>query len=72
MAFDVEAAELLDVQVDHLAGREALVADHHRLRIEVRQLAQAKPAQHRAHRRAGHAQRLRDLGTAHPLPPPPG
>jgi hypothetical protein len=33
MAFDLEAAELLDVQMDQLAGLVPLVADHRRVQV---------------------------------------
>ena len=65
----VDPAELLDVQVDHLAGRGALVADHRRLGLQRRQPAEAQPAQHQPHRRARHAQLRAIAGPRHPLAP---
>ena len=46
-----DTPELFAVEMDQLAGPLALVAHNHRLWFERRQLAQAEPAQDRAHRR---------------------
>ena len=67
MALNVEATEFLDVEVDHLTRGGSLVADHLRLRVEVSQLAQAQPTQHRAYRRDRHPRRRCDPESRHPL-----
>ncbi len=62
-----EPAQLLDVEVDHLAGAAALVADDRRPGVQQGEAAKAQPAQDQAHRRARHAQRPGDLRPGHPL-----
>src|SRR3970282_2060145 len=50
VAAPVEAAELLDVDVDHLAGRFALVANDRRGRLQILDPAQAQSPQNPADR----------------------
>jgi hypothetical protein len=61
VANPVEAAELLDIEVDHLAGVLALVADHRRGRFEGAELVQPKPEEDPADRGGRDADRLGDL-----------
>jgi hypothetical protein len=50
VANPLEAAELFDVEVDHLAGRCALVADHRYGRLQIPDPAQAQTLQNPANR----------------------
>jgi len=50
MADAFETAQALDVEMDHLAGPLALVADHRRLGFKQGQTVEAEPAQHKADR----------------------
>src|SRR5258708_3075640 len=45
----VEAAELLDIEMDHLAGVLALVTDHRRRRLQIPYTAEAETLEHPAH-----------------------
>lgn len=56
MADAIDLAQLLDVEMDHLARPFPFVADHRRLRFEPVQPVEAEPPQHQAHARAGHTQ----------------
>ncbi len=67
MADAVDLAQGLDIEVDQLAGRGALVADHLGLRIKRGQPSQTQAAQHQTDGGARHAQGPGDLGSAHPL-----
>src|SRR5690606_18190384 len=64
----VEAAELLDVEVDQLARLLALVAADRLGRLQVAQSAEAGPAQHAADRRGRDAGRGGDLPADPALP----
>ncbi|WP_341204400.1 hypothetical protein [uncultured Sphingomonas sp.] len=66
-----EASELLDVEVDHIARRRMLVADHRWPGIEQLELAEPQPPERQSDRRARHAQRGGDRRTRHPFPPQP-
>jgi hypothetical protein len=68
VALHLEAAQLLDVQMDHLARRGPLVADHRRLRLQRAQLAKAQPTKDQPRRRARHAQPRGDRRPRQPLP----
>jgi hypothetical protein len=67
----LDAAELLDIDMDQLAGPLALVAHRRWFRFERRQPAQPDPAQELAHRRDRHAELPRDRRAAQPLSPQP-
>ena len=62
-----EAGELLDVEVDELAGACALVAPHRLARLERRQAAQAEPGEMTGHGAARQVQTLGDLLAGHPV-----
>jgi hypothetical protein len=57
-----DPAELLDVDVDELAGAAALVAVGRLRRLQPREPPQPRSPEERADRRERHLQRLRDLG----------
>jgi hypothetical protein len=61
--------ELLDVDVQQLAGVAALVAVGQLGRLEPAELAQPDAQQHRRDRRERHPQTQRDLGAGHPQAP---
>ena len=61
--------ELLDVDVDQLAGLAALVAVGRLKRLQSRELAQPDPGEHRRDGRERHAQAKRNLRPSHPQPP---
>jgi hypothetical protein len=61
MADAVDAAELLGVDVEQLAGAGALVANHGRPGLEGGEAAEAEAAQRQADGRAGPLQAARDL-----------
>jgi hypothetical protein len=62
-----DAAQLLDVDVDELAGTGALVAESG-LETEPTQAAQPDPGQDPGHGRQRHRERLGDLRGRHPQP----
>jgi hypothetical protein len=64
----LDAAELLDVDVDELAGSGALVP-HGRLQPDPAEPAQPAAGQDNRHGRERHRERLRDLGRGHPQLP---
>jgi hypothetical protein len=68
-ATHVDAAELLHVDVDELAGPGELVAVRGLGRLQPRALAEPDPLEPGRHRRDRHRQRLGDLGGGHPQPP---
>lgn len=63
-----EAAELLDVDVDQLAGLRAFVVLHWRGRFEIADVVQAVPTQHSADSGRRDGQITGDLLTAQALP----
>jgi len=67
----VDAAELLGVDVEQLAGAGALVADRGRPRLEGGEAAEAEAPQHQAHGGDGPSQPARDLRPAEALPAQP-
>src|SRR5207244_2411896 len=69
VADTTDAAELLDIDVQQLAGTAALEAVGGLGRLEPGALAEPDPAQHRRDGRQRHRQHLRDLGRRHPQPP---
>ncbi len=58
MADALEAAQALDVEIDHLAGPLAFVADHRRTGIKEGQTVEAEPSQHQGDRRTRQAKRV--------------
>jgi len=64
----LDAAELLDVDVDQLAGTPTLIAVGRLGRLQPRELAQPDAQQHRRDRRQRHPQTERDLRPSHPQP----
>ena len=66
-----DAAELLDVDMQQLAGLTALVAIRWLGRLEPRELAQPDPQQDRRDGRERHRQAERDLRARHPQPAQP-
>jgi hypothetical protein len=67
----LDAPELLDVDVDQLAGPLALVALRG-LAPQPAELAHPDPGQDARHRRERHAEQLGDLGAGEPHPPQRG
>lgn len=65
----IDAAKLLDVDVDQFARPLALVTHHRHPRIERGQLPQSAAAQHRSHARHRHVQLAGNRRAAHSLPP---
>src|SRR5690606_38030659 len=65
MSRAADLAELLDVDVDHLAGPRALVAVGRLGRLDRRQLLQTQPGDDRADSPLAHAQHLGDLHGVH-------
>jgi hypothetical protein len=64
----VDATELLDVDVQQLAGVAALVAVGRLKRVKSAELAQADALEDRRDGRQRHAQALGDLARGHPQP----
>jgi hypothetical protein len=61
----LDSHQLLDVDVDQLAGIGPLVAVGRLRWLQATELAKADPVQHRRDRGARHLEQLGDLGTGH-------
>jgi hypothetical protein len=68
----LDAPELVDVDVDQLAGMAALVAVRRLRWLQPRQLAQPDPRQDARHRGERHREHLGDLRPGHAQPPQRG
>jgi hypothetical protein len=69
VAGPADAAELLHVDVDELAGTLLLIAVRRLERLQPPQLAEPDPGQDPRDSRGRHRQRLCDLGADHPQAP---